>query len=333
MKQALAGVFLVAASVTAQAGHDDRPWLPPKGSLSDADRRTPEFGGLDRDYLIQTVKGRGLHPLVIVLHGGAQSAAQVWTQTSLPTLGAEDGFLVTAPDAGKNKHWNDGRGATLGGEGPSDADDVGFLRAMIEEIEKQDNADPKAVFLVGASNGGLMAMHFACTSGAMLRAAGVVIADLPVEEAKSCDTGEPLPWIAISGDNDPLMPFNGQRAGLIRNGQVQPALRSADATFRYFADKAGCAADTISERLPDLDPSDGSTVERRTRSGCAGGTASVQYILHGAGHSWPGATPPRLIARWVGGVNDDVDAGTIVWDFFRSTLNASIARSNNAILP
>ncbi len=62
--------------------------LPPKGTLASARRRSLVAGGMARSYLVQPVAGAGPFPIVILLHGGEQGAAAVWTQTSLPTLGA-----------------------------------------------------------------------------------------------------------------------------------------------------------------------------------------------------------------------------------------------------
>jgi len=315
MRWAAAMAIACALSCSAVAAA-----LPQKGSLTSAQRRALTFGGRDWTYLIQPAAGSGLHPIVVMLHGGTQSDSQVWTQTSLPTLATREGFILVAPNAGEHRHWNDGRGATLGGEGASTADDLGFLRAVIAEVIARDHCDPSAVFMIGASNGGFMTMHFACRSGALLRAAGNVISDLPAAEARTCAPGKALPWISVNGDSDPLIPFAGDPGGEVKNGQVQPPLLSADQTFQFFADKAGCAPAIRSERLPHVDAASASTAERRTRASCAGGASSVQYVLHKAGHNWPGLPLRPLAARILGGANQDVDAGEIIWAHFKATL-------------
>src|SRR5579885_723861 len=90
--------------------------FPAKGNPDTAQQRTIMAGGLERTYLIQKPAGNGPFPLVVLLHGGTQTASQVWAETSLPTLAARDNFILVAPN-GVNKHWNDGRGAVLGGSG------------------------------------------------------------------------------------------------------------------------------------------------------------------------------------------------------------------------
>lgn len=293
--------------------------FPEKGDTSSATVVSIAHDGLSRRYLIQSPSGPGPFPVVVVLHGGTQSADQIWRQTSLPTLARLDRFILVAPD-GIRGHWNDGRGTTLGG-GVSDADDVGFLGLVIADVVRRSRGDANAVFMTGVSNGGLMTMRFACERANLLRAAGNVISDLPVALRDGCRPGKPLPWISINGTKDPLMPFDGADAGNDRRGRPQPALLSADATFDFWARHAGCASDQTSERLPDLDASDNSRAEKRSRSGCAGGTTSTQYVLVGAGHVAPGLPIRRgLIRAVIGEANLDVDLGTIVWRHFASTL-------------
>jgi polyhydroxybutyrate depolymerase len=293
--------------------------FPAKGSPTTALSRTMVFAGGEHHYLIQPVHKAGRHPVVILLHGGESDDDIVWRQTSLPTLGARDGFIVVAPNALKNRHWNDGRGRVGHGE-PSDADDVGYLRALIAHVVAHEDGDPNAVFMTGLSNGGLMTIRFVCEGGDLLRAAGNAISNLPIKQAVNCHVGKPLPWISINGDRDPNMHFAGMPAGTLVNGRPQAGLESADQTFTFFANNARCSAAVRIVALPNINVGDGSTAEKRVRDDCAGGTTSTQYVLHNAGHALPGE--PRIPARMreYGNVNEDLDAGSLIWAHFKQTL-------------
>jgi polyhydroxybutyrate depolymerase len=218
-----------------------------------------------------------------------------------------------------NRHWNDGRNRVGTGE-PSNADDVGYLRALIAEVVAHDAGDPKAIFMFGFSNGGFMAIRFACEAGELLHAAGNAASNIPIKQAQHCVGRKPLPWISINGDRDPNVQFNGQADGTLVYGRPQAGLESADKTFALFADKAKCTAAVRVVELPDIDASDGSTAEKRVRSRCSGGTTSTQYVLHGAGHTLPGNKLSPLEARMLGRVNEDIDAGSVIWQHFRQTL-------------
>ena len=291
--------------------------MPDYGNVATARRRHIAVGGLDRSYLVQPARGAGRLPVVLLLHAGSQSAEDIWRETSLPTLGAREGFLVVAPEA-LDRHWNDVRGVT----GGSTVDDVRFLKAVIAEVVTQDHGDPSAVFMVGSAHGGFMTMRFACDAGEALRAAASLLSTMPDALARNCKSPRPLPWLAVNGTEDPAVPFNGQVDGTVRRGETQAALRSADDTFRFWADRAGCAAPTAREAITEQGADDRHRwAERIVRSHCVGGQLSQQVVLHGSGHVIPGpATDNRLAERAVGPAAPEIDGGTLVWMHFKATL-------------
>ncbi|HEX4510862.1 MAG TPA: hypothetical protein VH328_12300, partial [Burkholderiaceae bacterium] len=194
---------------------------------------------------------------------------------------------------------------------------------VIADVVARDHGDLSAVFMTGVSNGGFMTMRFACDAGEVLRAAASLIATLPEATQRSCRSPRPLPWLAVNGTDDPLIPFGGQAEGTAaRRGNPQPALLSADETFRFWADRDGCAPALARRALTDP-----ARDERRRwaesveRVGCAGGQVARQIVLHGSGHVAPGL-PVRsgLVERIVGPAAPELDGGTVVWQFFRATL-------------
>ena len=324
--QAMAGAASDAllASSSMMRAHTVAGAMPERGNVATALRRHIAVGGLDRSYLVQPARGArgaGRLPVVVLLHGGTQSAEDIWRETSLPTLGAREGFLVVAPEA-LDRHWNDVRGASIAGSPASTVDDVRFLRAVIAEVIAQDHGDPSAVFMVGSSHGGFMTMRFACDAGEALRAAASLLSTMPDALARNCKSPRPLPWLAVNGTADPAVPFGGQVDGTVRRGETQAALRSADDTFRFWADRAGCAAPTAREALTDQGADERHRwAERIVRSGCVSGQVSQQVVLHGSGHVIPGlATDNRLAERAVGPAAPEVDGGTLVWMHFKATL-------------
>ena len=253
---------------------------------------------------------------MVLLHGGTENAEQVWTQASLPTLARSEGFIIVAPNA-LNQHWNDGRGAVLRGVA-STADDIGFLKQVIANVIAKDGGNPKAVFMVGASNGGSMTMHFACRAPSALRAAAYVVSGLPVAEESQC-AAQPMPWLAMNGTADPIVPFDGITAGTIKNGTPQPELLSADATFDFWAIRDHCGDFILKETLPHLNPGDLTSAEERVCKS-SNGLPSIEYVFHGAGHTWPNLQYGPLIRQVIGDSNQDVDAGQAIWSFFKRTL-------------
>jgi len=223
---AASDALLASSMMRARTAAGD---VPERGSVATAQRRRLVVGGLERSYLVQPApgaRGAGRLPVVVLLHGGTQTAADIWGETSLPTLGAREGFLVVAPEA-LARHWNDQRNPT------ATVDDVRFLKAVIAEVVAQDHGDPSAVFMVGSSHGGFMTMRFACDAGETLRAAASLLSTMPDALARNCKSPRPLPWLAVNGTEDPSVPFGGQVDGTVRRGEIQASLRSANDTFRF----------------------------------------------------------------------------------------------------
>ena len=315
----LAGVIAVVSAASGLCAQKPDSF-PAHGKLATAEMRTLMFADVAHEYVIQGVKTAGKHPVVVLLHGASGNGPRLWGQTSLPTLGAANGFIVVMPTSTEKGHWNDGRGTTLGGTA-STADDVGYLKALIAEVVAKDQGDPDAVFMAGISNGGFMTLHFACAAGELLRAGGDVAGALPLNQMESCKK-KALPWITIHGDADSTVPFTGMADGLVINGRKQAGFLGSDATFTYFADKAGCAKNVTTVLLPHVGENDGSSIEKRVRTGCAGGTTSTQYVVHGGGHGWVWVAPnPKFQA--VAHNSADVDPGTILWAHFAQTLKAA----------
>jgi polyhydroxybutyrate depolymerase len=319
--EAASDALLASSAMLARAAGGA---MPERGNPGTAKRRRLSVDGLARSYLVQPApgaRGAGRLPVVVLLHGGDQTAEDIWRETSLPTLGAREGFLVVAPEA-LGRHWNDARGSSIAGVPASTVDDVRFLKAVIAEVVAQDHGDPSAVFMVGSSHGGFMTMRFACDAGETLRAAASLLSTMPDALARNCKSPRALPWLTVNGTDDPAVPFGGQLDGMVRRGETQAALRSADDTFRFWADRAGCAAPTAREAITEqAADSRHRWAERIVRSNCVSGQVSQQVVLHGSGHVIPGlASDNRLAERAVGPTAPEIDGGTLVWMHFKATL-------------
>jgi polyhydroxybutyrate depolymerase len=181
------------------------------------------------------------------------------------------------------------------------------LKFLIAELINHHGADPEKIFMVGASNGGLMTMRFACEAGEYLRAAASVNSEIPAKQAANCSIPEPLPWLAINADHDPVVPFQGMVAGTVEDGHLQPELEPALLSFAFFADAAGCSPDVYTETLNAL-------TEERVRSNCASGNSSIEYILHDASHAWP---------------TEGIDPAAVIWAHFNQTLTIKTLSASN----
>lgn len=120
--------------------------------------RTLYNQGLERSYYLYTpgsyTRDRPM-PLLLAFHGGVGQGDTMAAKTGFNDLADREDFLVVYPngiDLGAiGGQWNDGRNTP---EVHPEIDDVAFVRAVIEDVEKLRNVDRKRIYVTGGSNGG-----------------------------------------------------------------------------------------------------------------------------------------------------------------------------------
>jgi polyhydroxybutyrate depolymerase len=171
---------------------------------------TIELDGRTRNYFVHTPPahtGKAPLPLVLVLHGATESAENVERLSGMSAKADQENFLVVYPTGtGRLKNvptWN--AGACCGYAMENKIDDVAFLRALLEKVEKDYSVDPKRVYAAGISNGGMMSYRLACELSDKFAAIS------PVEEAQDlpCHPTSPVSVIVFHGTANHLVPFNG----------------------------------------------------------------------------------------------------------------------------
>ncbi len=276
------------------------------------DRYTILHDGVERRFrLYIPAKMVTPTPLLLVLHGGSGTITSVVrvTRAGFHELAEEHGFIVVYPE-GLHRFWNDGR--PIRGR-YSDADDVGFIDAMIEQIASQYPLDRRRIFSTGISNGGHMSYRLACELSDQIAGIAPVAALLPGHLVETCAPVRPVGVLIMAGTDDPLVPYGGGdvQVGRARRG----AVLSAQETARFWAAANHCDAEPLTTLLPDADPDDGTRIRHTVYNG---GDAPVElYTVEGGGHTWPGGWQ-YLPARIVGKTSREIDACRVIWDFFAS---------------
>jgi polyhydroxybutyrate depolymerase len=275
-------------------------------------------GGTARTFTAQLPAGKPA-PLVIVLHGNAQSGEDVATRTSWPQVARREKFAVIFPD-GLNRAWADLRPADTRAlrTPPEGTDDVAFIARLIEKFVGDGAADPKRVYVTGISNGGAMTMTMACKRADLFAAAASVIFNLTDESAGACQPSRPVPMLIMNGTADPLIPYEGGR------GTSRFAIDgywSTEKTLDFWRHVDGCEEqDAASTDLDDRDPDDQSTVTKIS-SKCPAGMDVLLYRINDGGHRMPGSFSDTRFARLVnfifGPQNHDIDGAETIWAFFK----------------
>jgi polyhydroxybutyrate depolymerase len=251
--------------------------------------------------------------LVIALHGLGQTTASLRANLGLDAVANSENLVAAYPE-GVDKRWNYGRqiNTPMPVIGGVEVDDIAFLKALVTHLVGTHNVDPARVYLLGISNGGLMAYRAACDMGGELAAVAAFISPMTDFQQRDCPGGPPVPLFMLAGSADEFQSYRGSG-----EGKLGGRLRSVPDTNRFFRRRNRCSGlDT--EELPDRDPADGTTVTVFRATGCEGGAEIVFYRVNGGGHRWPTSAPvdmnphPRF-----GLTNRDIDSAAEVWGFFR----------------
>jgi polyhydroxybutyrate depolymerase len=280
--------------------------------------RAIEQGPARRSYILFTPDAprapAGGWPLVVALHGGGGTAQQMMAFSRFNEIAAREGFAVAYPQ-GTGRRWNDGR--VFRGRGETDADDVGFIRAVVADIAaKGPPLDRRRIFAAGISNGGFMSFRLACDAADVFAAVAPVTATMPADLGPRCQPSAPVAVLGINGTADPLVPYAGGHVRTLFG--LRGEIWSTDRTIAFWAKRNACADPPDVRALADRDSDDGSRVVDITYARCAG--ARVRLLrVEGGGHTWPGGTQ-YLPTAWIGPTNRDIDASEAIWRFFAASV-------------
>jgi polyhydroxybutyrate depolymerase len=265
--------------------------------------------GITREYLVHVPRSYrgGPTPMLMALHGGGGDADFQADDSRYKLISKAEaaGFIAVFPNgysrfpSGILATWN--AGACCGAAQKNNVDDVGFLREVIQRVEKQARIDPRRVFVTGMSNGGLMSWRMACEASDLIR--GIA----PVEGTDNtahCSPTRPVAVIEFHSLDDDHIPLNG--------GKGMSALTDTD-----FAPVPATQAKWI--RLDHAD-SNAKRVLTVTGAHCdlhpakPGGAPVELCLTDTGGHSWPGGGTQQ--GRKAPSMA--ISANDLMWSFFSS---------------
>ena len=189
-------------------------------------------GGVTRRYVRYEPPGLDPStavPLVLVLHGrgGNGTIAERLYEMN-------DQASPTASSSPTPTRWATRRpGTPASGWAARQADDVDFIRALVEREASTRALDPNRIFTCGHSSGALMSYRLAAEASDLFPAVGIVAGSVGVRGPGGRTITIPKPPRPVSvihfhGTDDPLVPYNGggpnRSAGFVVRGGVDPVL-------------------------------------------------------------------------------------------------------------
>ena len=256
--------------------------------------------GIERDYILyvpEIYDGSTAVPLVLNFHGFGSSASQQMVYGDFRDIADTEGFLLVHPEGTTligNQFWN------VGFPGLSSTiDDVGFTEALIDELATLYTIDLDRVYATGMSNGGFMSFLLACQLSEKIAAVASVTGSMTQDTFDDCNAQLPTPVLQIHGTEDDVVSYNENNLSL-----------PIPDVISYWVDHNNCETTPTTTTLPDVDVSDGSTIEYSVYEDGDNGITTEHMKVIGGGHTWPGSILNSA------GTNQDIDASMEIWLFF-----------------
>ena len=248
--------------------------------------------GSSRSYLLHLPPSYdGSAPMAVVLgfHGRTLNATSQESISDMNAAADREGLISVHPE-GIGSTWN--AGACCGDAMTRRLDDVGFVGAVIDMLERTLCIDPDRVYATGLSNGGMLAHRLACELSDRIAAIAPVAGTMAI---RACSPGRPVPVLAFHGTADALVPYRGGFAGI----------DSVPATMAGWVERNGCEGDSV------VDFANGD-VRCETWAGCDEGASVRLCTVDGGGHQWPGGSE----LPFLGPKTDDISATDAALEFF-----------------
>jgi polyhydroxybutyrate depolymerase len=231
-------------------------------------------------------------------NGSDAPAARLLSRGGLRTWnagGGRDGTVCVSGDACK-------RGV----------DDVAYVRALLADVGRRIEVDPKRVFATGFSNGAALAHRLACDAADLFAAVAPVSGENQAALA-ACRPSRPVALLVVHGTLDRCWPYAAAPA----RASPPAATSRSPRPLAGWAARNGCRAEPVRTTLAARRgvPADGTQVVRHAYVGCAPAARSSTSRSSATATSGPTAMPTHVPKLLGGTMSRQLDASRAVVDF------------------
>ena len=276
-------------------------------------------GGRERSAIVHVPRraaARQVFPVVLNFHGGGGHAANQQEYSLLDTVAESESFITVYPNgtgrlSGRLLTWN--AGTCCAYSVINKIDDVGFVRALIDNLAERFPVDRRRIYATGMSNGGMMAHRLAAEASDVIAAVAPVAGGMVLPMVKSARA---VPVLHIHSVDDPRALYTGGLGPPFPLTKSQVFHPNIDEMIKRWADHNGCAVEPmVADRRVDR-TSRGHSAVKYVYPNCRDGATVILWKLTGAGHVWPGGKQ-KVMERILGPSTDIIDANREMWEFFK----------------
>ena len=252
---------------------------------SPSELRTLTVDGIERSYRIYIPQDLGEKPapVMLALHGGLGFAEETERTTGLNKIADKNHFIAVYPNGiggrigklKKHRTWN--AGDCCGRAVRENIDDVKFLKAVINDIIKNDHANRRRIYITGISNGAMMAYRMACEAPELIAAIVPVSGTLALNR---CKDAKSVPVLHIHGSADSNVPLRGGKG---KSSIAGVKHRSVLDTIKRLRAARNCETPRKKKNVE----TDISTYA------CQSGAPLQFWLVNGGEHVWPGGKSKR----------------------------------------
>tara|TARA_B100000963_G_scaffold194288_1_gene169076 strand:+ start:1390 stop:2433 length:1044 start_codon:yes stop_codon:yes gene_type:complete len=257
------------------------------------------YDGHNREYTIyipQTYSSLNSEPILFAFHGGSGYSDDFMNyEADLRPNADTAGFILVYPQALEDP--NDGNSTNWLHKDPTDHKDIFFIETLIDTIASNYNVDFSRIYACGYSLGGMFAYELACQLNNRITSIVSVAGAAFYGAFAYCELTHPTSVMSISGTNDLDHPYNDT------NGWYFPVAEINN----FWSTSNNTDPSPLVEELPNIDPSDGSSVERYSWINGDGCVSVEELKIINGGHDWPSPLSP-----WS---NQDINANSEIWNF------------------
>jgi poly(hydroxyalkanoate) depolymerase family esterase len=251
--------------------------------------------GVDRHYMLYEPAFRtaGPAPLLVMLHGCNQGAAEFAAGTRMNEVAEDSGVVVLYPEQSMGAHalrcWNWYALQDVS----NSAGDAALIARLTRRVMQDQDIDPARVYIAGMSAGGAMAAVMARDYPGLFAAQGV---HSGIAAGHAHDALSAMRIMASGPDKLPQDVLSPTEHGALRlpcivfHGDADTTVHPSNADALYAASGPDgddvARVDASSKATPPGEGRRGYT--RSAIFGASGESRSERWIIHGAGHAWTG---------------------------------------------